>query len=467
MIGFVTCVNESDRDKAYCISAVENGAPIVIKSASALALRPGECVEVSGSDISECTAPAENIASLLSNAIGAASEKLQHQNPYSIGIRAIDEATERMWPNLLAASKLLLRKLFLSAPIIIRFHNDCDGSSGACSLHIALSEISSVIGSGSDPSWIMHRGISYRTEDAESDTLMLNSFSSYEKPLIIIIDFGTSNESNHGIKSLGDSVDIIWLDHHPLQDGAECQKLQHYINPWQFSGDSNYTAGTLASVFASTLSKEDFNEYIYASMIGDYSDYKTEYDEASATSAILDMLTSDPRIIGSSDRISPKELLKALSGKKREELLNFANVTMSEAMDTALKLSKRYGTESGPAIYVLDFEKVRTDSKYPLPGRFSSKLLEKLAANEPHGTIVIVHAGLYISVRSSVSSKELSIKDAMEKLVENKKESVESYGGHEYASSIKVREKESKADVIAALVNYIREMGSGRSSAAV
>ena len=460
MKALITCGSGAELNRKYNLLTILEGSPVVVESTERTKFNPGEAVDYSGNGLVAISEPKEELYKTLSEAVDSASEGIQRSNPYSIGIREIDEATERMWPKLEHAAKFLLRKLFFSAPIIIRFHNDADGSSGACSLYTSIDLLYEKIGAINSPYWIMHKGISYRKEDAESDTLFFNAYSSYEKPLIIMVDFGTSPESNEGIDAIKDKVDIIWLDHHPLHDDAECQKLKYYINPWQFSSDSNYTAGTLASIFASILSNADVKAFIYSSMIGDYSDYKVKYEEAVGTAAILDMLTSDPTIIGSSDKISPKELLNAVNGQKRQELLNFANVVLNEVLDNSFKESKRYETQNGIAIYVLDYERVKPESKYPLPGRFSSKFLERLEEKEKSGVIVMVHAGVYISIRSNVSNRAVSIKRAIELASESKPGLIESYGGHEYASSVKVRIKESKPEVIAALVTAVKSMDS-------
>ncbi len=458
MEALITCSNNDGKNTGYVLAAVKEGRPITFTSETQLVFHAGEAVEVSGSDIVKTIPEASaRIMQGLSDAVDKVADETVSEEPYSIGIRGIDEATERMWPKLSACSKVLLKKLMMSAPVIIRFHNDSDGSSGACALYKALGATLQKLDSRSEIIWIMHKGISYRGEDAESDILALNAFSSYEKPLIIMLDFGTSEESNAGIKPIGSSADIIWLDHHPLQENAECQKLKYYVNPWQFSSDSNYTAGALASVFTMTFSKEDVKEFIYSSLIGDYSDYRIAYDDAAATSTILDMITSDPGIIGSSDRISPKELFKALSGERRQELLNFAKVALNEVLDNSAKASKRYEASNGIAIYVLDFEKVKPESRYPLPGRFASKFLEQTEVSEPNGSIVIVHAGRYISIRSGVSQSIVDIKEAIAHVAEAKQGLVDSYGGHEMASSVRVVYSEAKTEVIPALVNELKK----------
>ncbi|EQD59922.1 hypothetical protein B1B_07985, partial [mine drainage metagenome] len=74
--------------------------------------------------------------------------------------------------------------------------------------------------------------------------------------------------------------------------------------------------------------------------------------------------------------VTPQEIESVLNNRARfEELLHYANMRLSEALDSSMKSMKSYQSGSC-SIYVLDFEDIRSeDSKYPLPGRFSSKLL--------------------------------------------------------------------------------------------
>ncbi len=458
MKALITCITGIDSERLYHLLVVEEGNPVIVESSERTIFNVGEAVDYSGNGLIALPESEKEIAESLKSAAKKRSEEMLRESPYSIGIRDIDEATERMWPNLAGAAGLLLHKLFFSSPIIIRFHNDADGSSGACAIYRAIDSLYQKTGAINGPRWIMHKGISYRKEDAESDKLFFNGFSSYDKPLLIMVDFGTSKDSNEGVKAMNEHADIIWLDHHPLQEDVECQKLKYYINPWNFSSDSNYTAGALASIFASIFSETDVKEFIYSSMIGDYSDYRVKYEQASDTATILDMLTSDPEIIGSSDKISPKELLNAINGTKRQELLTFAKVTLGEVIDNSMKESKRYVTQNGMAIYVLDYEKVKPESRYPLPGRFSSKFMERLEEDERSGVIVMVHAGFYISIRSNVNSGSINIKRAIEEVSQSRPNLIESYGGHEYASSIKVTDKGYKTEVITLLVNTLKTM---------
>ena len=105
----------------------------------------------------------------------------------------------------------------------------------------------------------------------------------------------------------------------------------------------------------------------------------------------------------------------------------------------------------------IEFIRGKVTITYNPTGAANSKDKEK------SGVIVMVHAGAYISIRSNVSNRSINIKRAIELASENKPGIIESYGGHEYASSVKVRIKESKPEVIAALVNAVKSMDSAEA----
>jgi RecJ-like exonuclease len=364
----------------------------------------------------------------------------------SIGISEVDAITNSMNAKLKAAAKFFLTKLLLGAPMLIRFHNDSDGASGALCLFKALKELSSIAPFNNRVAWRIHRGVSYSVENAFDDILFANNFTSLEKPLLVIIDFGTAPESNEGIKGAKDKFDIIWLDHHPIAEGFEGTGIEHYINPWQFGGDSNYTAGLLACVFASMLSEIKINTIANASLIGDYSTFIKDDEGSRKLSTILELLTSDSSIVDSRS-LTPYDIENVINNKEKfEELFSYATMQLEEALDSALKSVKNYKSKLAN-IYTIDFKNIRnTESKYPLPGRFASKLLAKLEELSGRQCILILHFYSFISIRTS---KEVQI-NLVEVVGEAKKAytSIESAGGHRNAASIKLADEYAKKDVM-------------------
>ncbi|MDE1851379.1 MAG: hypothetical protein KGH69_01665 [Candidatus Micrarchaeota archaeon] len=464
MRGVVSCIRHGSTTEYFVASIDGNGVSTDARQ-SDITLHTGETVETE-EEGRISTALIEQDKGYVSSVLDAASKASAGVcgiEPYASGIRDVDSITERIWPRLASAASLLVRKLLLGLPVIVRFHNDSDGLGGAYALYKSIGELKDR-GVGICPNiiWLMNKGVSYTREDAGNDTFLLNGYETIEKPLLVMIDFGTSKDSNSGMESIGTRADVVWLDHHPIPEGFSGTSLEHYINPWDNGGDSNYTAGFLAAALAKTFSKTDTKETENASFIGDYSRYADEKAKGYELSMIMDLLTSDPRIVYgyTGNDITPKELDVVLGdGKRRNELYNYAKMRLEEALDRALPYLKQYKAE-GYAIYLLDFEDIRDhDSKYPLPGRFATRLLDKVMESGNGECAVIVHAGSYISIRLSKKvCSTMSILPIISELKSSKPDEIEAGGGHDCAASIKVYNKESKKEVIKALVERLKSV---------
>ncbi len=390
-------------------------------------------------------------------------DKTAGMKPYVSGIEGLDITTEKMWKKLLGCGSLFLKKIAGAAPVIVRFHNDADGAGGAYGLFAGITDFMAKNGFDDTKSsiiWIMHTGIAYNRYDAESDLMLSRGYSSLEKPLLVLVDFGTSLESNDGIETLHDDFDVIWLDHHPIVEGFEGLKFDCYVNPWMNGGDSNYTAGYLACTFAKTFSNQNTLAMEGASLIGDYSRFAAETQNGADLSILLDMLTSDAKVaLGPAvTGITPYEIDKIISNPGRmSELVSYAKMRLSESISDALLQVKKYNANDAK-IYVLDFEDVKSEeTRYPLPGRFSSKFLETLSEMEGSAPIVVVHSGRYISIRVDRKlSERMDLAEVLQELKETDEEAIEAAGGHRMASGIKLSSLEDKNRVVKDLVSVLK-----------
>ena len=203
--GFVSCVKHSvNQDSArYAIvlsdiDGKELKTPKLAMFGSRVSLKEGEAVDFVAEDGVINTA--EISTSAISGDIGRAAaiaSSVTRVMSYATGIAGIDRITEKMWNRLSCAAETFVRKIVFGAPIIVRFHNDADGSSGAYGLYKAIRKVGEEFlhGDASNVMWQMHRGVVYSKEDSTSDSLAVNNFSSLERPLLFIIDFGTALES--------------------------------------------------------------------------------------------------------------------------------------------------------------------------------------------------------------------------------------------------------------------------------
>ena len=449
------CVHFDDEGVIVQDAACKDG----MKLCNKVEIQDGSITKISG------TAQIDEIETIAD----VETEQMVLSGEYKTAIKELNDIVLRMRPALLSASRMLVKKLLLGAHIVIRFHNDADGSSGAYALYKAIDGLLSEKNLGSGRiRWAMHRGVTYDVTDAINDKSSAANTVCIEKPLLVIIDFGTSVMSNAGIKNISSEFDVIWLDHHPLEEGFEGKKLQFYLNPWQFGGTSDFTAGFLAIVLSKTLARTDTKEIENASFVGDYSKYADKNGPGSELATLLDLLTSDVRIaVGQQTRnLTPKDIDTVVMNKGRyDELLAYSKAKMSEAIDLALQHMKTYKAGDGN-IYVVDFDAVRSeDTKYPLPGRFSSKLLDKLIERNKGKAVLLLYFGSFISIRVDKRVAEsVNILGIIAELKNSHAEEIESGGGHGTAANIKLSQGYDRSDILRNLISAIKP-GLAKSSA--
>ncbi len=363
--------------------------------------------------------------------------------------KAYGRAFADMSNDIQEACETFARAYISGAPVIVRFHHDGDGSSGAVSLYRALSKIDENIMIGRRGiSWVMHRGVEYDPESFYADCLEMKNFESMESPLVLIIDFGTAPGSEHSISESSKKFKLLMLDHHPMYKGFPKEKTSKYINPWEYGSDTNFNAGLLASLFAESLCRVHTQDMRTASMISDFSSYADRKDKAGMHDAvILDYLTN---VAGRPEsgiaKLTPSYIDSVLKNKERaDEIFYTASSTMNEMLDLGVRSVKSYRCGKSITAFVLEFGLIpKNDLGYPLPGRYSSRLQERLEEINGMNTITVLHYGSYVTIRMSKEiSGAVGILKIIDRLVKES-EYVESGGGHNEAASIKVKNGQPK-----------------------
>ena len=374
-------------------------------------------------------------------------------------------AADKMTGDLLGAAGSFAEALLSGAPIVVRFHNDGDGASGAVALNRSVSAIQKRHFTGDRGiTWSMHRGIDYDTPSFYGDSLLFNSYKSIEKPLVLITDFGTAPGSERAIGEARGKYTLVWLDHHPVYESFPARDVPHYINTWNFGSDSNFTAGLLTCILAESLAGVSTDDMKMASLISDYSSYADRSSmEGQHSALILDYLTSIAGRRGSAiERLTPAYIESVLGDREKADAAYSAAANdLSEALELGVKNVRSYRCRDGITAFVLDFGALpRSESGFPLPGRYTSKLQEKIEGVNGEGTVTLVHYGSYITIRvSKGAAKKVGVLKIIESLLKFQ-DYVESGGGHNEAASVKVREGAVK-NVLGML---LKELGASTAS---
>jgi RecJ-like exonuclease len=202
----------------------------------------------------------------------------------------------------------------------------------------------------------------------------------------------------------------------------------------------------------------DTKEFEGASLVGDYSRYASSVGVE--MSSLLDFITSDLQAVygPSKQNITPQEIEAIINDKARaKELADYADLKLDEAIDKGMKFVKRTSLK-GSNICVLDFDDVRLeDSKYPLPGRFASKLIAKMGEMGVKRIILLVSAGAYILTRiDSGLCSDLDFIGIVEEMRRRYPDDIVDGGGHRCAGGMKLRDKKMSKEMLGSLVNIIK-----------
>ena len=459
--GIVSCIRTMPNQVDNVYSAVGDKA-VNFRSGTVLSLNDRVEFDIDPNGSASAPPMAQNVSVIgkadkqgIDAAVIALSESVDLRDNFS----AVDEllakhreilaCAKNMEGALVDCARALTMAFISGAPITVRFHNDGDGSTGAMALYLALGKLQERISfGGRNITWKMHRGISYDEQSSFEDLMHFSQYESSGRPIVVIIDFGTSPESEKSINQVKDKekAQLVWLDHHPPYEGFPQDMIGFYINPWNFGGNSDFTAGALACVFATVINRCDAAALVEASLVSDYSAY-ADYDDKQAqeTALVLDLLTSGSRSHSMASP-TPKTFLDVLGNKKLySDTMFHARNLLDEALEIALQRAKRYKNTFGIGIYVLDFGYIaELGNGYPLPGRFSSRLQGKLEGINGGKTLTIVHYGNYISIRESDDIvPKIKVLDLVNELKASS-EYVESGGGHNEAASMRVPRQHTK-----------------------
>ncbi len=445
--GIVTSIKTSGRDllcNVLSSRAVQAKSPIDVKLYDTVKVSDGVVQSVLGKGSA--------------SGYDAAIQRLlaiPRKHPSEEGSKRYSKILSRMESQLSEAARMLSRAFASGAPIVVRFHNDGDGSAGAVAIYRALSKLQgSAFENGRQVSWQMNRSIAYTIESFYSDRMLFQSYESIEKPVLLITDFGTSPESAEAIRAASGACNIIWLDHHPPYEGFPRELAAHYINVCDFGGESDFTAGLLACIFAERLADVDVEDMKGAALVSDYSKY-ADFNDANAVknSIILDCLTSSADELDS----KPSRIDRIVTDRElSDSTFRSASGKLEAALEEGVRNIRAYRANGIP-VYLLDFShiaKLRLD--YPLPGRYASKLQEHMESKSGGDAVTLVHYGNFVSVRMSRGlCDSIDIHRIIEKMKKESASGSISGGGHKQAASIR-SDRESISSLISML---LKELG--------
>lgn len=332
----------------------------------------------------------------------------------------------------LAAKKIFLANE-LKRKILVRYHADADGIASALILKKIIKA-----------DFIAHFNPIYSLNDALRDLEILER---EEKPILIILDFGSGEDSYEALKSIKDAkIDIISIDHHPFSLKT-AQNFSIFINPWKMRKNkdlSTYTTGYLCSKLAEKLSIETGGiEKI--SLAGDKSSLKTSEDDVKKA-LVLDFVAAYKK------NFDINFFEKVFGDKELFTSILYQAETKLEEIKDYIKKRQRIEMLDKYEIVLLPLDGFEIErNEFPNKGKIVS-LASELREEKNYIVIGITKNLFIIRISDSLYNKGIGAKYLIEKIRKEFGELVINAGGHEKAASIKVNEGYRNI-----ILNFIRE----------
>jgi RecJ-like exonuclease len=334
-----------------------------------------------------------------------------------------DGITGKLKPLILAAAEKLLEAEKSSRFTLLRYHNDADGISGALAL-------ASFIGSKS----MQQNSAIYSEKDANYD---LEACAGHSNPLLVLVDFGASEESIRALNLLkAAGVEIIIIDHHAPAEAVE-KIASLFVSPWSVSSDekcSQYPAGYICAEIARCAGK-DAEELAKISCAGDKSailETKQEHRDRATVLDYLALFHKRGNLAIYLDVISDPYLLKSTLFEAREKM---GAIVQSLVKSAVCKKTGKF------EIFLVNMEHMFEKYDFPSRGKIITVVSEELENKNPDRAVVVVGYGqraVMVRTNEKALSSGCNAKEIMEKLKVSMKDFVENAGGHPKAAAARV-----------------------------
>jgi archaea-specific RecJ-like exonuclease len=359
-----------------------------------------------------------------------------------------------------------IRKAILdNEPIMIRHHNDADGITSGIALEIACSNMMKRI--GVNPEYNLYRSPSrapfYEVTDVFRDISLSKRITEnhgQKKPLIIVVDNGSTPEDSFALKTLKMlGYDAIVIDHHnpviltPISDskmgsqGAKytssvCSYLEYHLNPYLFGLDSQTSAGMLCHELARMIDETYDNKLAPAVAavadrcnIAESEAYTlnsgVSKEELTRIGIAIDFMAYHMKF----DISTP--IIKEVFSKK--EFVELINEEVREGVETQLQSTLPYLRTldiNGIILSYIDLEKYTLRFTYPSAGKVIGLIHDKVAVgNENVPVISLGCVSDMIIVRAT--KPILPVQRIIELIQQKLPEANADGGGHEMAGTIK------------------------------
>ncbi|MBX7076366.1 MAG: DHH family phosphoesterase [Methanobacteriaceae archaeon] len=418
----------------------------------------------------------------------------ERASPEEVDFLIESETLNKLRPKMYEAAKAIRRAILDGRTVLIRHHNDADGICSGVAMEKAVIPILKEINPDNDAEYhYFKRSPSkapfYELEDVVKDlSFALEDLDRHGQklPLIVLLDNGSTEEDLVALMQAKIyDIEIVVIDHHSpgeVIDGkvAVDEYVDTHVNPYLVGGDSQITAGALATEVAHIINPEckDLIKHLPGiAAVGDHaeSEEAKDYIElASEKGYSKDRLKKVAECIDFESYylrfMNGRGIMDTILGvdniDKHEKMIDALYKEYAKRVDTQLKAAlpnvKRTQLDNGIYFNILDVEKYAHKFTFPAPGKTCGFVHDKIVTEigEDKPIITLAHGPDFGVIRATDAVNEIfgfNINDIIPIIAVKVPQSGLDGGGHECAGSLKYVEGLSN-DVLNEFAQQVKNM---------
>ena len=424
--------------------------------------------------------------------------------PNDVDFLVKSDVLNRLKPKMREAAQKIRRAILDGRTILLRHHNDADGICSGVAMEKAIIPLIEYVNPSNDAQYYYFKRSPskapfYELEDVVKDlsfALEDQERHGQKLPLIVLLDNGSTEEDIVALMQAKIyDIEVVVIDHHSPGDlitkderngeiyGATVavdEYVDTHVNPYLVGGDSQLTAGALATEVAHIInpSVKDVIKHLPAvAALGDRAECGEVYQYLEIAeekgfskehlAKIAECVDFEAYFLRFMNGRGIMDTILAVDNiDKHDKMIDALYKEYQKRIDTQLKAAlpniEKTQFENGIYFNIIDVEKYAHKFTFPAPGKtcgfVHDKIINELGEDKP--IVTLGHGPDFGVFRATDAVNEqygFNVNDIVSVLAERVPSAGIDGGGHECAGSIKYIEGLGE-DVLTELVKEIKNM---------
>ena len=424
--------------------------------------------------------------------------------PEDVDFLVKSDVLNRLKPKMREAAQKIRRAILDGRTILLRHHNDADGICAGVAMEKAIVPLIEKVNPSNDAQYYYFKRSPskapfYELEDVVKDlsfALEDQERHGQKLPMIVLLDNGSTEEDIVALMQAKIyDIEVVVIDHHSpgelitkdVQNGeiygatvAVDEYVDCHVNPYLVGGDSQLTAGALATEVAHIInpSVRDLIKHLPAvAALGDRAECGEVYQYLELASGkgfkkehlakIAECVDFEAYFLRFMNGRGIMDTILAVDNiDKHEKMIDALYKEYQRRVDTQLKAAlpniKKVQLDNGIYLNVIDVEKYAHKFTFPAPGKtcgfVHDNMLKELGADKP--IVTLGHGPDFGVFRATDAVNEqygFNVNDIVAIIAGKVPQAGVDGGGHECAGSIKYIEGLGN-EVLSEVVNEIQSL---------